>query len=107
MDWKMETIERVWEHGRAMPDADSSTWRQDACGAWIRRDQYGHQHSEFGWKIENVSAGVPDLPENLRPFHWRNHFNMAGHRPRCQVKADRADVPAAEYARPPRNRSVE
>jgi hypothetical protein len=57
-------------------------------------------------KKEKVAGGAPDKLENLRPFHWRNHFDIAGNKSHCQVKADRADVPAGEYARPPRNRGV-
>jgi hypothetical protein len=106
MDWKEESIEGVWQHGRVMPDADPAVWRQDACGAWIRRGQFGDSHSEFGWKIEKVAGGAPDTLENLRPFHWRNHFDIAGNKSHCQVKADRVGEPAGEYARPPRNRGV-
>lgn len=29
-------IDAVWQHGRAMPEADAAHWRQDACGAWMR-----------------------------------------------------------------------
>ena len=47
-------IDAAWEHGRVMPEADAANWRQDACGAWIRRTQFGEEHSEFGWKIEQI-----------------------------------------------------
>ena len=104
MNWKDDSVETVWQHGRAMPDADPSVWRQDACGAWMRRDKFGDSASPFGWKIEKLAGGVPDRSENLRPFHWRNHFDIAGNNPHCEVKADRAGVPAGEYVRPPRNR---
>jgi hypothetical protein len=89
-----------------MPEADPATFRQDACGAWIRRDQFGHERSEFGWTIVNVSAGAPDAPEHLRPFHCRNRFDRASNTPHCRVTADRAAVPAGEYASPPRNREL-
>lgn len=106
MNLKPELVDIVWQHARAMSEADPATWRQDACGAWIRRDQLGRDHAEFGWRIENVSAGGPNDPANLRPFHWRNRFDVANDRPHCQVTADRAGTPAGEYVRPPRNRSV-
>lgn len=99
-----EQIEAVWQHGRVMPDADPSVWRQDACGAWIRRNQFGHSDAEFGWKFESIVAGSPEAPEHLRPFHWRNRFDAANNRPHCQVTADRAGVPADQHAGPPRNR---
>jgi len=106
MNLRAELIELVWQHARVMAEADPATWRQDACGAWIRRDQFGHDHAEFGWRIENVSAGGPNEPANLRPFHWRNRFDVANNRPHCGATADRAGVPAGEYVRPPRNRNV-
>jgi hypothetical protein len=106
MSWKSELVESVWQHARVMPEVDPSVWRQDACGAWIRRDQFGHEHSEFGWKIENVSTGGAEIPENLRPFNVRNGFEVGSNQPHCQTTADRARVPAGEYVSPPRNRGV-
>jgi hypothetical protein len=106
MDWTREVADSLWAHGRAMPDADPSTWRQDACGAWIRRSQFGHEQAEFGWTIVNVSAGAPDTAEHLRPFHWQNRFDRASNTPHCRTTADRAGVPAGEHAAPPRNRGV-
>jgi len=34
-------IEAVWARGRALPEADPEQWRQDACGAWMRREHFG------------------------------------------------------------------
>jgi len=106
MKWSEQLIEGVWQRGRAMPEADASAWRQDACGAWMRRDQFGHEQSEFGWKIENVSSGGPDTLENLRPFHWRNSFDVGNSTTHCKVIADRSGVMSGEYAGPPRNRGA-
>ncbi|OGA26637.1 MAG: hypothetical protein A3I01_10610 [Betaproteobacteria bacterium RIFCSPLOWO2_02_FULL_65_24] len=100
-----ELMDAVWEHGRAMPEADPSTWRQDACGAWLRREQFGHD-AEFGWKIERISIEGAETPDNLRPFHWRNHYDLGTGAPHCRVTADRSGVPAEKYARPPRNREA-
>src|SRR5512135_3207520 len=93
-----DQIDSVWQHGRVAAEADSSVWRQDACGAWMQRSQFGHENSEFGWKIENIAAGEPDSPANLRPFHRRNHFDAAGKRPHCEVTADRAGIQSGQYA---------
>ena len=106
MKWKPELIDRVWEQGRAMPEANSSVWRQDACGAWMRRDQFGHELSEFGWKIEKTVAGGPDTPENFRPFHCRNRKDLANNKSQCVVTADRSGVGPGEFASPPRNREL-
>jgi hypothetical protein len=72
------------------------------CSNWWSR----HEHSEFGWKIENVTAGEPEVPENLRAFNVRNGFDVASKQPHCQTTADRAGVLAGEYVSPPRNRGV-
>jgi hypothetical protein len=101
-----ELIDAVWERGRAMTEADPEHWRQDSCGAWIRRDQYGREDSDFGWKIERISPGGEPSADNLRPFHWRNGYDVANHRPHCRVAADRSKLPAEKFALPPRNREV-
>ena len=103
---KRELHDAVWEHGRVMPEADAALWRQDACGAWMQRDHFGREDSDFGWKMEKVSAGGSDAPENLRPFNLRNRYDIANARPHCRMTADRSDVPAEKYARPPRNRPL-
>jgi len=106
MNVKKELVDLAWEQARVMAEADPATWRQDACGAWIRRDQFGRDHAEFGWRLENVAAGGADDPASQRPFHWRNRFDVANNRPHCAVTADRAGTPAGEYASPPRNREM-
>jgi hypothetical protein len=106
MNASVDQIESAWEHGRTVAEADPAVWRQDACGAWIRRDQFGRESSEFGWKIENLAAGAPESAPMLRPFHCRNRFDAANRKPHCMIKADRAGIPAGEFAAPPRNRAV-
>jgi hypothetical protein len=101
-----ELIQAVWEHGRVMPEADGTVWRQDSCGAWMRREHFGREDSDFGWKIEAIAPGPASNPQNLRPFNWRNGYDVANRRPRCRVAADRSDVPAEKYAMPPRNHEL-
>jgi hypothetical protein len=83
-------IEAVWAHGRTLPEADSAEWRQDACGAWIRREHFGREDSEFGWKIEQIAAGAQSA-ENLRPFQWRNGYDIAE---RARIAACAPTAPA-------------
>ena len=96
-------VAEVWEHGRAMPEADAATWRQDDCGAWILRDHFGDEDSEFGWKIERVSL-EQGKHARLRPFHCRNSYDLANGRAHCGMTADRTHVPAERQAVPPRNK---
>ncbi|MEW5862602.1 MAG: hypothetical protein AB1773_03290 [Pseudomonadota bacterium] len=99
-------IDAVWEHGRVMAEADPAHWRQDSCGAWMRREHYGRQDTPFGWKLEPLDPAGPHDPTNLRPFHWRNGYDPANRRPRCRVSADRTGVPAEKFVFPPRNRDL-
>lgn len=101
-----ELIEAVWAHGRVMPEADGAQWRQDACGAWMRREHFEREDSGFGWKMERVAPGNADSPDSLRPFNVANGYDIANGRPHCRITADRSDVPAEKYARPPRNRQL-
>jgi len=97
-------VAEVWQHGRVMPEADGSMWRQDPCGAWMMREQFGHEDSEFGWKIERVAPDGEGDTGLLRPFHWRNHFDIGNGRAHCAITADREHVPAEAQAGPPRNK---
>ena len=99
-------IEAVWAHGRTLPEADSAEWRQDACGAWIRREHFGREDSDFGWKIEQIAAGAQSA-ENLRPFHWRNALRHR--RTRAAFAACAPTAPAfrpKSTAPPPRKRAA-
>jgi len=97
-------VEDVWQHGRVMSEADGSMWRQDACGAWMMREHFGRADSEFGWKIEKTAPEGDGVSGRLRPFHWRNAFDIANGRPHCAITADRSNLPAERQAGPPRNK---
>lgn len=99
-----ELIDAVWQHGRVMPEADPEQWRQDACGAWMRREHFGRDDSDFGWKVQSVVPGGAETPETLRPFQWRNGYDVENGSLRRKVTADRSDIPAEKYGNPPRNR---
>jgi hypothetical protein len=99
-------VEQVWQHGRVMPEADGSVWRQDACGAWMMREHFGRADSEFGWKIEKIAPAGEGKSGLLRPFNWRNDFDIANGRPHCGITADRTHVPAERIAGPPRNKQA-
>ena len=103
---KRELIDAVWQHGRVMPEADAAIWRQDECGAWMRREHFGREDSEFGWKMEKVSTAASDTPDSLRPFNVRNRYDIGTGRAQCRTRADRSNIPAEKYARPPRNRQL-
>lgn len=101
-----KTVAQVWERARVVDGLDSDQWRKDECGAWMRREHYAREDSEFGWRIVNVSAGGPDTTENLRPLHWRNAYDPALRRAKCVVTADRTGLPATARTVEPRNRDL-
>ena len=71
-----EMITAVWEKGIIQQGFDPNVARQDACGAWILRSQYGNTDSSFGWEIDHVyprSLGGLTIMENLRPMQWQNN----------------------------------
>lgn len=96
------TITRVWEQARAIPDYDPGEWRQDECGAWIHRSQYGRSDDEFGWKIEYTRPGL----EEPRAFHVGNEFDVSMGQHQCRVTADRRDISSTEHVEQPRNESA-
>jgi hypothetical protein len=106
MPYDKETIDKVWQHGRVMTDLDPALWRKDECGAWMRREHYGRESSEFGWKIVNVSIGGPDTADNLRPLQHANSYDRGERRAHRKVTADQTDLPATARVREPRNRKA-
>lgn len=107
MTYNAETIQSVWEKGRVIAEQDPIVWRKDECGAWLRREHYGREDSEYGWKIENVSPGGPDTPQNLRPFHRQNAFDVGAGRAHCHVTADQKGVDPHEHlVESPRNHAI-
>ena len=106
MKFNEKTIQAVWDKGRAMPDRNADEWRQDQCGAWLHRQQYQNEQSEYGWKILNVAAGGGDDLEHLRPFHYKNTFDIANGKEQCRITADRAGLMPAQSVGQPRNSPV-
>lgn len=106
MAFSEKTVAAVWDKSRVIQGRDPNLWRKDQCGAWMHRDQYNHPASEYGWKIENVSGGGPDLLENLQAFHLNNTFDIGNRKPNCRVTADRDDIAAGQRVDVPRNTGV-
>ena len=103
MTFSEEIIQAVWEKARGVPGTNTMEWRQDQCGAWLHREQYNNENSEHGWKILSVAAGGGETIDSFQPFHYRNNFDIASARPKCQVKAERADIAPDQYVNKPHN----
>jgi hypothetical protein len=106
MGFSDDIVQSVWEKARAIPDRDPAEWRQDECGAWIRRDHYGSPDSGFGWKIEHISPDSSDDLDHLRPFHRDNAFSRGVGKAHCRVTADREGVAPTAHIDSPRNKTV-
>ena len=65
-------IQQVWEKGTIVLGYDSSTWRKDACTAWITRTEYGNPNSVYGWEIDLINPNGGDKLSNLQPLQWEN-----------------------------------
>lgn len=71
------TITAVWNKAQTVLGADPSVFRKDACGAWIKRWDYGKTVEDgTGWEIDHimpVSRGGQDSVFNLQPLQWQNN----------------------------------
>jgi hypothetical protein len=106
MAFSEELIQRVWEKGRTLADRNADEWRQDECGAWLAREAYAEEHSDYGWKIVNTSLGGADTLDNLRPLHCNNGFDYPSGKAHCHVTADREGVQPTAHVGQPVNKSV-
>lgn len=107
MSYSKDTVQSVWEKARVMAEQDPAVWRKDECGAWIKREHYQHESSEFGWIIANVSPGGSSETHNLRPFHRENSFDIGAAQAKCRVTADQTGIDPHEHlTSTPRNRRV-
>jgi hypothetical protein len=73
MAWTDEQIQNVWNKGHPVSNNDSAIWRQDDCGAWIRRSDYGNRNSKYGWEVDHINPARGDNLSNLRPLQWKNN----------------------------------
>jgi hypothetical protein len=90
MEFNNETVQGVWEKARATNDEDPNEWREDECGAWIKYDQYGHQTSDFGWKIESVTAlfntKIPLFWPQVNRAAWLRLIAKVCHQPQASTR---------------------
>ena len=86
------TVKAVWHNGRTVPGKDAAVWRLDACGAFMKFDDYGDTSSDVGWEIDHikpVAEGGTDDIDNLQPLQWENNRHKRDNWPEwdCAVSA--------------------
>jgi hypothetical protein len=65
----------VWKKGRTDVRYNSSTWRMDSYGRWMKFEDYGTT-GQFGWELDHimpVARGGKDELANLQPLHWESN----------------------------------
>lgn len=87
----MLEIEAVWSKGFTVYGLNPNEWRKDACGAWMKRSEYG-QCTECGWEIDHVQPkekGGSDELSNFQPLQWENNRYKSDNFPSwsCKIKA--------------------
>ncbi|MFE8595437.1 HNH endonuclease signature motif containing protein [Archangium violaceum] len=84
-------INAVWEKGSVVTGKPADQYRKDACGALMKKDQYGNTSSPLGWEIDHrkpVAKGGGDELSNLQPLQWENNRHKSDDYPNwaCAVR---------------------
>ena len=86
-----EEIDEVWNKGKTVGDNPPNVWRKDACGAWIRKSDYGNRDSQYGWEIDHIDPNGGEDISNKRPFQWQNNVAKSDGSTDCKVTAKGTD----------------
>lgn len=91
MSFSQEVIDAVWNKAtRSTDNNESAGFRQDQCGAWIKKAEYGNRSHRHGWEVDHITAqanGGGDQLSNLRPLHWGNNSSRGKSRLNTQRPA--------------------
>ncbi len=90
MNYSEEDIQAVWEKGKQDPYNDLDSFRKDACGAWIAREEYGNRDSPYGWEIDHIDPDDGNVLSNLHPLQWENNASKQDGPLTCPVTANGA-----------------
>ena len=88
MTFEDETIDKVWGKAREIPGKDPDNIRQDACGAAMRKDDYGNRDSNQGWEIDHKDPKGNDNLSNLQALQWKNNVNKSDGKLQCNCNKE-------------------
>lgn len=80
-------IDSVWDKGFIVERYDPHQLRQDACGSWMKKLDYGNVGSQWGWEVDHIypaSLGGSDSLDNLQPLQWENNRSKGDNFPNWQ-----------------------
>jgi len=80
----------MWNKATIIPSKNPDVVRQDACGAKIKKAEYGCRQFQYGWEIDHIqpkSKGGSDKLSNLQPLHWKNNATKSNNWPNwdCEI----------------------
>lgn len=86
MEYSKVQLDRIWNKGIKVEGYNPEIIRKDACGAWILRDSYGQEDSDYCWVVDHIypqsrleAKGIDpiliDSEVNLRPFNRKNNIS--------------------------------
>lgn len=82
----------IWQKGIIVDKYPSDKVRKDACGAFIRYEDFGDRNSIFGWEIDHIypasklkqkGVSVDNIDDiiNLRPINCKNNASKGANYP--------------------------
>lgn len=80
MAFDEDMIDKIWNKGVVVKGYNPDLYRQDSCGAWMMRSEYGSADNILGWVIDHVypiSKGGADDLINLRPLQYQNNISKS------------------------------
>ncbi len=92
MDYSKELLDRIWGKGIPVEGYNPNIIRKDACGAWILRNSYELDDSDYCWVVDHIfpltllkqnyiNESEINLFDNLRPLNKKNYISKANDYP--------------------------